>query len=112
MPQHHHAQKTRVNSEHVGSGHAGNGAQRFRNSPRRRRHGRRFSLDPVMPYIAAAHARRGGPEGDLWRDMGVSPPKRDYVAERTIEKICKYLGVHVWNLYDEYEEEVVHSETV
>ena len=31
MPQHHHAQKTRVNSEHVGSGHAGNGAQRFRN---------------------------------------------------------------------------------
>ena len=107
MPQHHHAQKTRVNSEHVGSGHAGNGAQRFRN-----RHGRRFSLDPVLPYIAAAHERRGGPEGDLWRDMGVSPPKRDYVAERTIEKICKYLGVHVWNLYDEYEEEVVHSETV
>jgi len=44
--------------------------------------------------------------------MGVSPPKRVYDAERTIEKICKYLGVHVWNLYDEYEEEVVHSETV
>jgi len=61
-------------------------------------------LDPVLPYIAAAHERRGGPEGDLWTDIGVARPRRGYVSERTIEKICKYLGVHVWNLYDEHED--------